>query len=88
MGCGVSLMGITPAAHHAGERFVTLIEQRLVIGGLLIVDKLVGLLQLLELFPDVRLIHAAKGLFAKFHGGQLIRNVLHSAGARAPRPIP
>ena len=53
MGCGVSLMGITPVAHQAGQRLVALVEQRLIIGRLLVVDELVGLLQLLELFPDI-----------------------------------
>lgn len=81
-------MGITTgfAGHQAGKGLVAFIEKRLVVGRLLVVDQLVGLLEGFQLFPDVGLIHAAEHLFAKFHGGQGVRDVLHGAHRRLLLP--
>ena len=51
---GVQAMGITTglAGHQAGKGLVALVKQGLIVGGLLVVDQLVGLLEGFQLFPD------------------------------------
>ena len=74
-----SAMGITARGRRGNT---ALVQQGLVVGGLLIVDLLVETLEVLQLFPDVGFLDAAEGFFAEFHRRQSLGNILHGTHRR------
>lgn len=77
-------MGITTAlaAPEPIQFLILLIQEGLVVGGLLIVDLLVEVLEGFQLPPDVRFLYPAEGLFAKFHFSQRLGDILHGMHRR------